>query len=244
MDAPITEGSKSFICFEIPMSATIDWTRKDRPETVSLIVDEYLPLASRIAKKRIRSMTGYVDEAAIYSAANMGLLRAITTFTPGKSAFSTYARMRIENTIADTLREIDPLSRKSRQDTKRHAAIAARLDQEAGRTVSDGEFQSLTGEDRLRAPEHHAVECLKTRTPQIAPEVSEYERSESFRMATRGLTLDEQTILYLYFYKQARMRDIGSIMGYSESRVSQLCKAILERLKKFKPRVIDALATR
>lgn len=81
------------------MSTTIDWTRKDRPEVTSLIVDEYLPLATRVAQRRIRSMVGMVDEAAIYSAANMGLLRAITTFTPGKSSFATYAQMRINHTI-------------------------------------------------------------------------------------------------------------------------------------------------
>lgn len=127
---------------------------------------------------------------------------------------------------------------------KQHAEIAAQLEQQAGRSISDGEFQELTGKQRQRAPDHYAIEAVATKPPEIAPELSDYEQSEAFRMATRGLTLDEQTILYLYFYKQARMRDIGSMMGYSESRVSQLCKGILERLKKFKSRLIDALASR
>lgn len=225
-------------------TTAIDWSQRHRPEVVSQIVSEFLPLANKVALKRIRSLPKNVDQAMVYSAANMGLLRAISTYAPGKSSFATYAQMRIDKSILDAMRVEDPVSRKTRADSKQHANIAASLTQQVGHNVSDDEFEELTGHKRRTAPTHQSIDAEKALPLQVVSEPTEYERSEAFRMATRGLTLDEQTILYLYYYKSARMKEIGSIMGLSESRVSQMCKAILETLEKFKPRVIDALVTR
>lgn len=59
------------------------------------------------------------------------------------------------------------------------------------------------------------------------------ERDASFRYLCRGCTLEEEIILYLYYVKDHNMRYIGQALHISESRVSQMHKQILERLKQF-----------
>jgi RNA polymerase sigma factor for flagellar operon FliA len=73
------------------------------------------------------------------------------------------------------------------------------------------------------------------------PKPKRIDREEAFRHFVRGLTLEEQTILFLHYVKEATMKEIGQMLNLSESRVSQMHTRILGFLQRHrKPEEISA----
>lgn len=201
------------------------------------LIEVHLPDLERLAMKmawRLPDRNHIAED--LMAAGVMGLMDAAARYEPEDAAFWTFAQKRCWGAMVDHLRKIDHLNRDYRRCHKERAAATARLTQELGRVPNDEELREELGWDSqawLKSQEGHVVSgdaplYGKESTTALAM-VEEYcdpdagmLRRERFRILTRSLSLDQQTVLHLYYAHAATMKSIGQAMGLSESRVSQL----------------------
>lgn len=220
------------------MEELIDWNRRHEADMQDRIVAQYYDYTLHIARRRIAKLPAHVDPDAMVSAALFGLLNAINAFDGGvKAKFRTYAAFRIRGAMCDALRSYDHLSRTDRKlVTKRHDVVG-QLTQAFGRPPTDEEIVAETGwtqeqfrHSLSRQPANIEDVILVPKNVKQTHKLA-IERSDRFREYARGIDMDGQTLLYLYYYKNATMKMIGDVLGISESRVSQMHTQLIKEFQ-------------
>ncbi len=211
----------------------MDWSKRGTPDFEADLIVKYLPLANWLASNYIHRSTQVRDDATIYSAAQFGLLKAIRRYAPDKGVrFSTYAGLRIMGEMKDAVRKNDATSRLSRQRIRRQHNAEQLLAQKLGRKPTDEELQQQLGTSVLRERKSVQLDTSRHDRPQHKRAARmTHEQTEAFREITSGLNLVEQTILFLLYWREATMFDVGAILGISESRVSQINAQLMVRLR-------------
>src|SRR5262245_45692273 len=233
------------------------------------LIHETLPLIKHIAHRVAMKLPSNVELRDLINAGVLGLLDAIDKFEPERNVkFKTYAEVRIRGAILDSLRNLDWAPRSLRKKRKDLDRTYAELSQKLGRPATDEEVSEAMGED---LEDFHAlVDQLHGLTIGSFENLTESEEGESYlnyypddgsndphlkfenRELTRMLAgaIDdlpekERLVLSLYYYEEFTMKEIGSLLGVNESRVSQLhTKAMLRlrgRLGKVMPDIETAL---
>jgi RNA polymerase sigma factor for flagellar operon FliA len=220
------------------MDDGIDWSRRHEAKTRARIVDSYYEFMIRLVKRKIRKLPACCDQDAMLSAASLGLLAAIDTFDGDKAAFKTHAHYRIIGAMCDALRNSDTLGRNDRSLVKKRAMATEQLTKALDRPPTAEEIMAKMGWTekqyrrslQLGKPSDIADKQIATKstTKQVRLLI---EDSERFREFTRGISMDGQTILYLYYFKQASMIQIAEVLGVSKARVSQMHGELLKELK-------------
>jgi RNA polymerase sigma factor FliA len=199
----------------------------------------------------------------LYSSGVTGLVRAVEKFDPSKnSKFESYAILRIKGAIIDELRELDWIPRSIHQKANLISSAQETLQQKLGRDPTDQELSAY-----LDVTEDELAELLLRVRPAIlislnekgshndddnAPiseRIADVKAETSYEVAERNecalflenaiadLPEQERKVLILYYYEELMLKEIGKIMGISESRVSQIhTKALLKlrgRLQSF-----------
>jgi RNA polymerase sigma factor for flagellar operon FliA len=183
----------------------------------------------------------------------VGLIRAVDDFDPARGAkLETYARYRIKGAILDELRQQDMLPYSTRYKLRGLDRAIQNLQKSLGRYPSDREIAEEAGisEDELSRLlslaasidlyslddilENGGEEVDVAAGPAGAREedpLTKLEREEIARVMVEGLRQlpkMERTVLGLYYYEGLRMKEIGEVVGVSESRISQIhSRAIL-----------------
>lgn len=220
--------------------------------TRNRVVEENLGLVYLVARRLQRAHRNTpLDE--LVSAGSVGLIRAAESFDPTFGVtFSTYAVPRIQGAMMDELRRTDPMPRGMRERQRALAGavvggepandyeIAERLGVEVSavwRWRVEGASaapQSLDAPVRTRGwGEVHSLRDVLPDENSLLPsaQVERLERAERLRAQIGRLTPREQTVLALYYVEELRLTDIGQVLGVSESRVSQILKKALGRLR-------------
>lgn len=186
-----------------------------------------------------RSLAGRVELADLYQAGWIGLLSAWEKFDPARSVpFATYAAFRIRGAILDSLRQQDCLSRSTRRRWRSIQAAAQRLSQAKGGTPSDQEVAEASGESLenvgwLRRFGRRAADFMQLQDQSLAPAEQAVYRGELRRLVERAhLRRQEASVLQLHYWDDLTLKRVGSLMGISESRASQIHTAALARLRK------------
>lgn len=219
------------------------------------LIIEYLPLVKFIANRIAGRLPSHVEVDDLINSGIIGLIDALKKFDASlKIKFKTYAEFRIKGAILDELRALDWVPRSTRQKASRLERAYAELEQLLGRAASDaemmahlginaGEFDELVREargvalislDELRAEgdeayEHNLLEYLAD--PEQMNPSQLMNLDQIYRIVAD--TIDqlpekERLAISLYYYEELTMKEIGEIMGITESRVSQIhTKAIL-----------------
>ncbi|MDD4890321.1 MAG: FliA/WhiG family RNA polymerase sigma factor [Phycisphaerae bacterium] len=219
------------------------------------LVEYYLPLVRYNAERLHVKLPDEVDVDDLAQAGIFGLVDAINAFDLGRGVkFETYCAQRIRGAILDELRAMDWVPRLVRSRAHKLNETARALEAELGRKPTEKELakrMSLPmGEfNRLRrdasavslvslSRTHYETDSNKDvteldvlRDPAGRDPVNEAQRADLKDLLTRGLTRAERLILILYYYEEMTMKEIGSTLDLSESRVSQMHSAILDRLK-------------
>lgn len=230
------------------------------------LIDETLPLIKYIAHRVASRLPPNVEMRDLINAGVLGLLDAVDKFDPGRGVkFKTYAEVRIRGAMLDSLRTLDWAPRSLRKKSKSLEKLYADLEQKFGRPATDEEVCEALGQDM---EEFHAmVEELNGLTVGTFEDVGDpddnsenlinyypddgandpyarFEQQEVTRLLAEAIdTLPEKErlVLSLYYFEEFTMKDIGSVLGVNESRVSQLhTKATLKlrsKLKKAIPNV-------
>ena len=228
------------------------------------LVIAYSPLVKYVSGRMASGLPAHVDEADLISYGLSGLINAIDRFEPAREIkFETYAITRIKGAIIDELRSLDWVPRsvraRARQVEKAHASLEAKLqrsptDEEMAEelTMTVDEFQdalleiansSVLALDDLWTfadPEGSGgqISVLDTITdPNAVDPETEAQASEvkdRLADAIESLPERERLVVALYYYENLTLREIGEVLGVTESRVSQLhTKAVLGLRSRF-----------
>lgn len=235
------------------------WKRYLKTRKVDLrnkIVVHYSPLVHAHAARLSRKLPAQVSYDEICSSAFDGLIEAVEAYDPERKAkFETFCQQRIAGAVMDWLRSLDPQSRTVRTFEKRRlmAREALGSDQEYGPSQSEiasrmdisvERFDYLSrlsqlgkevhfsamepSADRQQSGSSHTWDVRDPKSEDPAVKVS---RELLTEVLSKGLAREERLVLMLYYFEQMTMAEIGSVLNLSESRVSQIHKEILTRLR-------------
>ncbi len=207
----------------------------------------YLPLVKYIVSRFYIKETSIITKEDLFHWGIIGLMEAIDRFDENKGVkFETYAIKRIEGAIKDALRREDILTRGQREKYKRLINIIDALEEEEldERTIASklgmdlDSYQELLEEispivissiDELL--ENRGIEFFDEREA-IEDRILNEELLESLKKAITRLNDREKQILSLYYYEGLTLKQIGLVLGITESRVSQLHTQIILKLKR------------
>jgi len=242
---------------EVPIETL--WKRYLKTREVDLrnqIVVHYTHLVHNHAARLSRKLPAQISYDEITSAAFDGLLEAVEAYDPGRKAkFETFCQQRIAGAVMDWLRSLDPQSRTVRTFEKRRMLAREALDIEkeaspnqeelaARMGISIARYRQLSRLSQLGREIHFsAMEPAgdrdgsnSGRTWDVRDERGDdpstaVTRSLLTEFITKGLAREERLVLVLYYYEGMTMAEIGLVLNLSESRVSQIHKEILGRLR-------------
>ena len=200
------------------------------------VVDQYMPMVRRIAIRTTRTLPSSVSFDDVLSAGWVGMAEALSRRTPDMDDehFQAYASYRVRGAILDYLRGLDPLSRKLRNASRKISETAAELSTRLGRMPEEEEVAAELG---LTLEKYHALlgeisEAGYARLSLTGAEQSEAplpefiasraELIEEVSKITTSLPERLQVVLALYYQEQCSFREIGEVLGVTESRVCQL----------------------
>jgi RNA polymerase sigma factor for flagellar operon FliA len=233
--------------------------RKNKdPKLRDYFIKQYAPLVKYVAGKVAVGMPHNVEFDDLVGFGVFGLIDAIEKFDPAKHVkFKTYAVTRIRGSIFDELRSMDWVPRSIRQKTRELEETIHTLEAKLGRAATDEEiaedmkipleeFQTLllrisgtsilslndvwytgNGEDNISIVE--SIEAPASLNPDIIVEKDEVKRV--IVEAIQELPDKEKKVLVLYYYEDLTLKEIGQVLGVTESRISQLHTKAILRLK-------------
>src|SRR6476619_1101888 len=223
------------------------------------LVVAYSPMVKFVAGRLGAGLPSHVDDADLISYGLMGLIGAIERFEPERGIkFETFAMTRIRGAIIDELRSLDWVPRSVRSRAREIESAQAKLEHELQRAPTELELADKRGltEDELQASllevanspvyaldalwaisdsSGEQVSVLDTIPDPPAAEPQEAldssEAKDRFAEAIGSLPEREQLVVALYYYENLTLREIGEVLGVTESRVSQLHTKAVMRLK-------------
>ena len=219
----------------------------------------YAPLVKYVAGRVGSGLPSHVDESDLVQYGLLGLIGAIERYDPDRDVkFETYAIARIKGSIIDELRAMDWVPRSVRSRARDIERAIGGLEAKLGRAPTDEEVakqldmseeeldDSLTeigrssigaldelwtvsssGGDRIALID--TIEDTQGPEPQSA--LAETEMREALGEAISRLPEREKLVVTLYYYEELTLREIGEVLGVTESRVSQLHTKAILRLK-------------
>ncbi|MBI5918118.1 MAG: RNA polymerase sigma factor FliA [Nitrosomonadales bacterium] len=215
---------------------------------------EYAPLVKRIAHHMMAKLPSSVEVNDIIQAGMMGLLEAAGRYDELRGAqFETYAAQRIRGSMLDELRAADWLPRSLRRDMRRIESGVNRLQQRLGRPPSEAEiakelsmslleYQQLLQDSRgaqlvYYEDFHEEGEEDFFERHEFGTEADPLEliQDDRFRgaliRAIENLPEREKMLMGMHYEQEMNLREIGEVLGVSESRVCQLHSQAVARLR-------------
>lgn len=234
--------------------------RRSKKERDELVV-QFLPLVKYVVARLPVTMPATLDRDDFYSVGVVGLMHAAATFDPGRGAsFKTFAFTAIRGAILDEIRKHDPVPR-SRRDRLRkldrarselygilgrapaleeiaehmgigldeldqdllaqHTCRVLSFDEHSGGPGRSGESGTLTLAGMLVSGEHPDPQDIAIQT----------ELKEDLARCISELPEVDRHVIVLYHYERLYLKEIGEVLGVSESRVSQILSRAIERLR-------------
>jgi RNA polymerase sigma factor FliA len=212
------------------------------------LITEFAPLIKKVACKIASRLPHSIELDDLISSGVLGLMDAIDKYDPQKSTnFKTYAEIRIRGAILDELRSLDWVPRSVRQKLSRLEAAYTNVERTSGRAPLDEEIASAMGievkdlfellgkvhpisvvsfEDLGLGTEREQrdfLQCIKdenTADPQTRLRFSRIRKS--LVEAIEVLPEKQRVVISLYYFEDLNLKEIGKILGVTESRVSQL----------------------
>ena len=219
------------------------------------LVELYLPLVKYNAERVWARLPDGVELDDLISVGVFGLMDAIDAFDLERGVkFETYCVPRIRGAILDELRSMDWVPRLVRSKASKLNEAIKQLEAKHGRHPTDEE---LAEHMELTLPELEKMVRDASAVGLISlnkkwyetdsyKDVSEIDvladkkgedptrriqKNDLMRLVTKGLNRNERLIILLYYYEELTMKEIGATLDLSESRVSQMHSAIVQRLQ-------------
>ena len=230
------------------------YTAAGQPDREQL-VQRFVPLVKRIAYHLMARLPPSVLFDDLVQNGMLGLLDAIDRYQEGFGAqFETYATQRIRGAMLDGLRENDWLPRSLRRDMRRIESAIHSLEQQNGRQPSETELADSLGvslseyQHMLHDARGHQLVYLEDFSRDGDDDYLErhlvHQGADPLDMledagmrrrlvsAIEALPEREQMVMALYYDEELNLREIGEVLGVTESRVSQIHTRALYRLNR------------
>jgi len=219
------------------------------------IIKDYVPLVKFVAHRIASRLPSHVELDDLINSGILGLMDAIEKFEPARNIkFKTYAELRVKGAILDGLRDLDWVPRSLRRKKKDIEGAYHSLEQQFGRAATDEQVAVHLG---ITLEElHKNLDDLKGVTLGTFVEVGEDGEGESLisfvpdpdaedpsqtfqaseikeilRDAMEILPKKEKFVVQLYYFDELTMKEIGTLLNITESRVSQLHTKAMLRLR-------------
>ncbi len=217
-------------------------------------VRDLAPLVKRIAHHMMASLPPSVEIDDVIQSGMMGLLDAARRYQTSEGAqFETYAVQRIRGAMLDGLRQCDWLPRGVRRSLRQVEAMISKLEQQNGKPPSEAQlakaldmpladyqhllqeargyqivsYEDFSGDDEDSFLDRHALghggdplEMLEERSVR-----------ESLVAGIEQLPEREKLVMAMYYEQELNLREIGEVLGVSESRVCQIHTQAIARLR-------------
>ena len=213
------------------------------------LILEHLGMVKRIAVHLKARIPPFMEVDELVQVGMIGLIEAARAFDATKGvAFEGYAHNRIRGAMIDEVRRLSFLPRSAVAFNKSHSAANQALASELGRAPSQAELAEFMGmeidsfeKDRGAAKqfETYSLEVVTEEVMNIAdqssrqPEaiVEESQMMEALTDAIDSLPERDRLVISLYYVDELNLREIGEVLGVSESRVSQILSANVKKLR-------------
>ena len=218
----------------------------------------YAPLVKYVAGRLGSGLPAHVEEGDLVSYGLLGLLGAIERFDLDRDIkFETYAIARIKGSIIDELRSMDWVPRSVRSRARDIERAIGQLEGKLHRAPTDEEISAHLGiteeefQDALLEISRSSIAALDElwagssggdpaalidtiedpEAPEPQSAMAQTELREALGEAIARLPEREKLVVTLYYYEELTLREIGEVLGVTESRVSQLHTKAILRLK-------------
>ena len=228
-------------------------TRSD--ESRNHLLEQYLHIVKYTADRLYAKLPDEVELDDLVSAGVFGLMDAVKAYDRERGVkFETYCAPRVRGAILDELRSLDWVPRLVRSRAHKLNAATSSLEAAMGRRPTDAElakkmklpmkeFNKLRRDARAVGLVSLSRKWYETDASKDVREIDvirdnrsedplrAVQRKDMKELVTRGLTRAQRLIIMLYYFEEMTMKEIGETLDLSESRVSQMHSAILERLR-------------
>lgn len=214
-------------------------------QSVDDLVKDYLPLVKKIGLHLVGRMPAHIELDDLMQVGIIGLMQAASSYDPSQGAsFSTFAGIRVKGAMLDEVRRNNWATRSVQKGLKDVSEAITRVEARLGRSASDQEIAAQMG---MGVAEYHelSAELAYSRLASL-DDVEEAEETgeanplnlfeqgqtrERVAEAIQSLPEKEMMMLSLYYGEELNLKEIGAILGVSESRVSQIHGQALARLR-------------
>jgi RNA polymerase sigma factor for flagellar operon FliA len=214
-------------------------------DSVDDLVRDYLPLVKKIGLHLVARMPPDIELDDMMQVGMIGLIQASSSYDASQGAsFATYAGIRIKGAMLDEVRRNDWKPRSVQQSMKKVTAAINHLEARLGRTVSDSE---IAAELEMPLEDYHELsrELVCSRmtsldgldpgdeTEDLDPfiQIEDVELKSMLAKAIKTLPEKEMLMMSLYYGDELNLKEIGEVLGVSESRVSQIHGQALARMR-------------
>ncbi len=227
-------------------------------ENMEQIVKEFSPMVKYVANRIAMRLPPHIEVDDLVSVGAIGLMDAIEKYDPNRGAkFKTYAEFRVRGSILDELRSLDWVPRSVRQKASNLETVSSQLQTKLGRPPEDEEVAEEMGisldelfdtinetrnmpllslEDlgiaRESGEQQSLLETIAGRgevDPQTQLRLNELK--SVIATAIDALPEKERLMISLYYYEELTMKEIGEVLGITESRISQIHSKAVFRLR-------------
>jgi len=235
------------------------YKEEEDPRARERLVLAYAPLVKYVAGRMSSGLPSHVEEADLISYGLLGLISAIERFEPAREIrFETFAITRVKGSIIDELRSLDWVPRSVRAKAREIERANAKLEHQLQRAPTDQEMADeldTTVDDfqaslvRISNSSVVALDELWTVSDASGDQVSLLDTIQDPGAVDPAQEMDitdmkdrladaiarlperEKLVVALYYYENLTLREIGEVLGVTESRVSQLHTKAVLRLK-------------
>ena len=211
---------------------------------------KFFPYIEKVARRLARRLPAHVEIDDLISSGVIGLMEAAERFDPSRvDRFEAFAEFRIRGAMLDDLRSRDTLSRDMRRLSNELRDATRRLEAQLGRTPDQEEIAQRLGVDmdelyaRQQKLSGSSVVGIDDAGPDLLERTGDQTAADPFEQASRhelsdrlvsGIgTLPErmQQVLSLYYCDNLNLKEIGAVLGVTESRVCQIHGEATRRLR-------------
>jgi RNA polymerase sigma factor for flagellar operon FliA len=232
------------------MNASAEYLQVQRIPDEEL-VRAHTPLVRRIAYHLMARLPPSVDVHDLIQSGMIGLLEAARNYTPARAAsFETFAGIRIRGAMLDELRRSDWTPRSVHRKVREVAETMRQVENETGGDADSAEVMRRLGLDSseynqiladaassrilsLSSPDagDDALDVPDTANRGPAQDLEENGLREALAAAIAELPEREQLVMSLYYDEELNLKEIGEVLGVSESRVCQIHGQAVVRLR-------------
>lgn len=220
------------------------------------IIEQYIPLVKYIASRVSLGKTKVIEYEDLVSYGMIGLMDAFSKFDESKGIkFSSYASIRIKGAMIDEIRKCRPISKGAMDKLNKYNAVVEKLQKELFREPTNieiaeelnmslsevGEIEnyinyiSVVSLEDIIYSEDEDMTVMGIIEDKNSPSPEEdYENNEKLQILVKAierLNEKDKMILNLYYYEGLTLKEIGSVINVSESRVCQLHSRAIRNLR-------------